>query len=97
MSYRQLALGERYIIYALKQEGYSQQRIAACVGVHKSTISRELRRNIRLNGYRPAMAHRLAVARRLRCRKRSMLTPSVCNQLRVYCASPHPSATDWQN
>ena len=67
--YRQLTLGERYIIYGLKQAGFSQVRIAAQVGVHRSTISRELRRNKHKRGYRPSMANRLAMRRRSICRK----------------------------
>jgi IS30 family transposase len=42
----------------------SQVEIAEIVGVHKSTVSREVRRNRGLKGYRPQQAHRLAVHRR---------------------------------
>jgi IS30 family transposase len=44
--------------------GHRQTKIAAGVGVHKSTISREVRRNRGLRGYRPLPAHQLAVHRR---------------------------------
>jgi IS30 family transposase len=43
---------------------HSQAEIAEIVGVHKSTVSREVRRNRGLKGYRPQQAHRLAVYRR---------------------------------
>lgn len=39
--------------------GLNQTEIAEIVAVHKSTISRELRRNIGLRGYRPKQANRL--------------------------------------
>lgn len=84
MKYHQLALEQRYMIYTLKQEGYSQRRIAEVVGAHKSTISRELRRNIRQRGYRPDMAHCLAMARRRMPRKPAVLTPRVRHQLSYY-------------
>ncbi len=44
-TYTQLIQQERYLIYILKKEKYSQARIAALLGRDKSTISRELRHN----------------------------------------------------
>ena len=41
--------------------GHNQTEIARILEVHKSTISRELRRNRGLCGYRPQQAERLAV------------------------------------
>ena len=38
--------------------------IADVIGVHKSTVSRELRRNTGGRGYRPKQAHQLALLRR---------------------------------
>lgn len=84
MAYRQLTQEQRYMIYALKQERCTQTRIAEVVQVHKSTVSRELRRNIRLKGYRPGMAHRLAMARRCARHKPTKLTPHVKVRLRSY-------------
>ncbi len=43
--YTQLTLAQRYKIEALIKAGKSQTEIALILGVHKSTISRELRRN----------------------------------------------------
>jgi IS30 family transposase len=63
MSYTQLTREQRYQIYALKKAGHSQTQTAALVGVHKSTVSRELRRNRGRRSYRPALAHELAEAR----------------------------------
>ena len=73
-TYTQLTREERYQIYVLKQAGHQQNEIAKMLDRHKSTISRELRRNRGLRGYRPKQAclsrprgrqaHRLALARR---------------------------------
>lgn len=63
MNYRQLARGQRYQIYALNKAGHTQTQIAAIIGCHKSTISRELRRNRGLKGYRPYQADELAYDR----------------------------------
>ena len=62
--YTQLTQEQRYQIYALNNAGFFQAEIAKEVGVHKSTISRELRRNRGLRGYRPQKAHQLALSRR---------------------------------
>jgi len=74
MSYTQLAEEQRYQIYALMKAGHRQTKIAAVVGVHKSTISREVRRNQGLRGYRPLQAHQLAVHRR-QTKAQCRLTP----------------------
>ena len=64
MSYSQLTQIQRYQIYVLKKTGCNQTQIAENVGVDKSTISRELRRNKGQRGYRPKQAQRKAEARR---------------------------------
>ena len=64
MSYKQLAQEQRYQIYALKKMGHNQTEIASFLGVHKSTISRELCRNRGQRGYRPKQAHQMALGRR---------------------------------
>ena len=63
-TYAQLTQEQRYQIYALKKTGHSQTEIAAVLGVHKSTVSRELNRNRGGRGYRPQQAQRLAMERR---------------------------------
>lgn len=63
-AYQQLTLEQRYQIYALKKMGHTQTAIAETVGVHKATISRELRRNKGQRGYRPQQAHKLRQGRR---------------------------------
>lgn len=62
--YTQLTQEQRYQIHALMKAEVNQNEIAVIVGVHKSTISREPRRNHGLRGYRPKQAHRFAMARR---------------------------------
>lgn len=63
-NYKQLTQEQRYQIYALMKAGLCQAQIANIIGVHKSTISREARRNRGLRGYRPKQAHFLALTRR---------------------------------
>ena len=63
MSHQQLTQEQRYHIAALQKAGYSQTNIAKEVGVHKSTITRELQRNSGQRGYRPKQAHALAQSR----------------------------------
>ena len=64
MSYTQLTQGQRYQIYGLMKEGHNQTQIAANLACHKSTISRELRRNRGPFSYRPQQAGTLARRRR---------------------------------
>ena len=69
MSYHQLTENERYQIYALKKAGHSQKEIATTLGRSPSTVSRELRRNSGLKGYRPRQAQRLSDRRRREAHK----------------------------
>ena len=64
MTYKQLAREQRYQISALMKAGFYQIEIAKIIGVHKSTISREVRRNRGFRGYRPKQAHSFAEIRR---------------------------------
>jgi len=63
-NYTQLTQGQRYQIFALMKAGHSQTVIAKIVDVHKSTISREVRRNTGLRGYRPKQAQSFSLTRR---------------------------------
>ena len=74
MSYTQLTQGQRYQIYALLKTEHSQTKIAAVIGVNKSTISRELGRNRGRRGYRPKQAHRFAQQRRRKAVQRRIST-----------------------
>lgn len=78
--YTQLTREERYQIYILKKDNYSQTEISDLLGRDKSTISRELRRNRGLKGYRPKQAHDLALARRLN-KVRSRLSRDIWQQV----------------
>lgn len=64
MSYNQLTQCQRYQIHALLKSSHNQAEIAQTIGVHKSTISREVRRNRGQIGYRPKQAHWKAMKRR---------------------------------
>ena len=63
MNYTHITEAERYQIYALKKAGISQSKIALQLNRNPSTISRELRRNKGLKGYRPKQAKLKAVTR----------------------------------
>lgn len=64
MNYTHITQEERYQIYALKKAGMNQTKIAEILGRSASTISRELRRNRELRGYRPHQAHVKSLERR---------------------------------
>ena len=69
-TYTQLTRIQRYQISALLKAGHNITDIADLIQVHKSTISRELRRNRGLRGYRPKQAHQFASNRRKKARYR---------------------------
>ena len=63
---KHLTAEQRYTIYAMLQEEYQQNEIAKVIGVSKSTISREIRRNCdkRSGKYNNDLAHRKAQGRK---------------------------------
>ncbi len=63
-NYSQLTLEQRYGIYSLLKTGHNQSEIAITIGVHKSTISREMKRNRGGRGYRYKQANTMAIDRR---------------------------------
>lgn len=69
-TYTQLTHIQRYQISALLRMGHLQTEIAETIGVHKSTISREIRRNTGQRGYRPKQAQQKALERRDKASKR---------------------------
>ena len=73
-TYQQLACEQRYQKYAFLKAGFKQNQIARELGVHKSTASREVRRNPGLRSYRPKQANELAVARRAACHNARRIT-----------------------
>ena len=77
MHYEQLTQEQRYHISGLLKAGNAQNNIAKELGVDKSTISRELRRNRGERGYRPKQAEELAVHRRVSAAKHISFTVEV--------------------
>ena len=63
-AYHQLTQAQRYQIYALQKTKHSLAEIALVIGVNKSSVSRELKRNCGQRGYRPQQAQELAMKRR---------------------------------
>ena len=89
-TYTQLTQEERYQISVLLKIGQNQTEIAEVIGKHKSTISREVRRNRGQRGYRPKQAHQMTLNRRHKAKPRIQETtwvmklrkkfPEVCLQ-----------------
>ena len=84
--YTQLTQEERYQIEALLKMGHHQSEIAVVLKRHKSTISREVRRNRGLRGYRPKQAQHLALARREATAKPRIAPPGTWEWVRACCA-----------
>lgn len=77
MSYTQLTEGKRYQIHALLSNGFTQSKIAQQIGVHPSSVSRELARNKGARGYRPQQANRQALERRKTALKSCRMTEAL--------------------
>lgn len=73
-TYKQLTQEQRYFIYQLNKINFTQSAIASEIGVHKSTVNRELKRNLGNRGYRPQQAHNKALDRRLLAAKAIKMT-----------------------
>jgi len=67
--------------------GYSQTEIAKCIGVHKSMISRELKRNSGQRGCRPKQVHRKAQER--------CAVNSICIQETAWTNMEEKPRLDW--
>lgn len=50
MSYHHLTMDERNVIFVMQVQGYSSAEMARCLGRHRSTLSRECRRNAPFDG-----------------------------------------------
>ena len=74
MTHLQLGLGlgldQRYMLHALRLQGLSNADIARQIGCHRSTIGRELKRNLRRGRYIPNEAHMMTNARRAQSRRK---------------------------
>ena len=77
MSYVHLTQAKRYQIEVLNKTGIKQTRIAEQLGVHPSTISRELKRGRDRHGrYQGECAHRAALRRRRRSAANARRVPA---------------------
>ena len=82
MKYKQLTLEKRYHISALKKQGYNQKHIADELGVHPSTISRELKRNIFHSKYKALTAQTEYALRQKTKSKYTALTKTIEKYIR---------------
>jgi len=82
--YTQLTQEQRYQIYAFLKAGFLKTQIASEIGVHKSTISREIRRNRGKKGYRPKQAHSMATERRQNANKFVKMTSEVIDLIEKF-------------
>ncbi|TLM98637.1 MAG: IS30 family transposase [Actinobacteria bacterium] len=81
----QITLEERYAINVLRRQRYSIRAIAREIGRAPSTVSRELRRNLRPTGrYVPDIAHSYATARRRRSRRNARIGPETWRVVHRY-------------
>jgi IS30 family transposase len=103
--YKQLDLQGRFQIKALLLAGTSQSKIAQIIGVHKSTISRELCRNIAKRGrgakiYRPDLAQKKTKQRHHNKPKHIRFTTILKDQatywLKEERLSPELSSARWR-
>jgi IS30 family transposase len=78
MNYCQITSAERYSLALLRQQGCRPAAIARMLGRHRSSITRELRRNASHHDgtYRPPLAEWYARGRRSRSRRNTQFTPA---------------------
>lgn len=83
--YKQLTHKERYQIYALIKEGLTYTQIANNIGVNKSTISREIKRNSSSKfNYHPDSASIECFSRHKFKNKAIKITPTIEKHIRRY-------------
>jgi IS30 family transposase len=87
-NYTQLTQEQRYQIKALLKMEHTQTEIAIVLDVHRSTISRELRRNLGQRGYRAKQAHEKAMQRQ-RHKVRTVIRPETWDLIE------YKLKTDW--
>jgi IS30 family transposase len=80
-TYNQLTCSERCQIYVLNKTGNTQTAIANTIGVSQSTISRELKRNTGLRGYRHQQADNMSSNRRLSAVRSIKMTPDMIRSI----------------
>jgi len=84
MSYKQLTYEQRVEIKSCLKLGLKLCQIAQHIGVHKATVSRELKRNSGSKGYRPRQAQVKTVARRFMATKHVRFTLTVKKRVEFY-------------
>lgn len=103
--YTQLSLQNRHQIKALLDAGHNQSEIARTLGVHRSTISRELKRNVANEeppdkGYCPSAAQQLTNRRHRNKPKHRRFTDALKAQARRWLTqeklSPELISGRWQ-
>ena len=81
MSYSQLTEGERRAISHGRGQGLTSSQLARLLGRSRSTITREIERNMHHNGerryYTYSKAHEKAIARRSRSRRNDRMGPEI--------------------
>lgn len=80
-TYKQLTQYQRYHIRIYLKVGYSQSKIAKLIDVHKSTVSREIRRNTDGRRYNPKKAHLKAIKRRKTAGKHVKMSPELIGRI----------------
>lgn len=86
--YKQLTEQQRYQIQALREEGHSMKAMASNLCTSTSTISRKIKRNTGLRGYRPKQAHEKAQERHRVKLKREEIKLLIKQQLCSVESSP---------
>lgn len=89
MSYRHITETERYQIHVLLKAGHSLSEIAAALERHKSSISREIRRNTGQRGYRPKQAQEFAIERGLNSRIRYRISKATQKEIQRRLRQEH--------
>ena len=92
MSYTHLTEDDRYDIYERKGRGQTLREIGKALRRSTSTISRELKRNLGLCGYRPKQAQEFATWRLCQKRGGRKLSVSSLKRCRELIASGHSPA-----
>ena len=82
--YKQLNLMKRYQILALIKEGFNYTQIANNIGVNKSTISREIKRNSIDDIYNPDSASIKVFKRHRYKNKYTKMTKAIETYIRKY-------------
>lgn len=77
MKYTQITYERRCQIYILLKADLSQTKMAKLIGISRSALYRELKRNTGQKGYRPKQAHQRAVGRRQNADKHIRFTDKI--------------------